>query len=121
MCNGGRIRHHFKYNLWRQDAHVIIVGFQAAGTLGRRLVDGVQKVKLLGSEVAVKASIHTLGGFSAHAGQTQLLDWAAAFRDRPAFHLVHGEPEAQQALAEALKQRLGIEANIPGPGDQIDF
>ncbi|HSO99943.1 MAG TPA: MBL fold metallo-hydrolase [Thioalkalivibrio sp.] len=121
MCNGGRIRHHFKYNLWRQDAHVIIVGFQAAGTLGRRLVDGVQKVKLLGSEVAVKASIHTLGGFSAHAGQTQLLDWAAAFRGQPAFHLVHGEPEAQQALAKALKQRLGIEANIPGPGDQIDF
>ena len=119
MCNGGRIRHHLKYNLWRQDAHVVFVGFQAAGTLGRSLVDGVKRVKLLGSEVAVKASIHTLGGFSAHAGQTQLLEWAAAFRDRPAFHLVHGEPEAQQALAEALKAQLGIDAGIPGHGDVI--
>ncbi|WP_422126653.1 MBL fold metallo-hydrolase RNA specificity domain-containing protein [Thioalkalivibrio sulfidiphilus] len=121
MCNGGRIRHHLKYNLWRQDAHVIFVGFQAAGTLGRRLVDGVEKVKLLGSEVAVKARIHTLGGFSAHAGQSQLLDWAAAFRDRPAFHLVHGEPEAQKALAEALKRQHGIEANIPGLGDSVEI
>jgi metallo-beta-lactamase family protein len=121
MCTGGRIRHHLKYNLWRQDAHLIIVGFQAAGTLGRRLVDGVEKVKLLGSEVAVKASIHTLGGFSAHAGQAQLLDWAAAFRDRPVFHLVHGEPEAQQALAKALKQHHGIDANIPGPGDSVEL
>ncbi|WP_018233599.1 MBL fold metallo-hydrolase RNA specificity domain-containing protein [Thioalkalivibrio thiocyanodenitrificans] len=121
MCNGGRIRHHLKYNLWHQNTHVIIVGFQAAGTLGRRLVDGADKVKLLGSEVAVKAEIHTLGGFSAHAGQTQLLAWAAGFRDRPAFHLVHGEPEAQQALAGALKQRHDIEANIPGPGDRIEL
>jgi metallo-beta-lactamase family protein len=121
MCNGGRIRHHLKYNLWRQDAHVVFVGFQAAGTLGRSLVDGVKRVKLLGSEVAVKASIHTLGGFSAHAGQTQLLEWAAAFRDRPAFHLVHGEPEVQHALAEALKERLGIDAGIPAEGDVIEL
>ncbi len=121
MCNGGRIRHHLKYNLWHQNTHVIFVGFQAAGTLGRRLVDGAEKVKLLGSEVAVKAEIHTLGGFSAHAGQTQLLAWAAGFRDRPAFHLVHGEPDAQQALAGALKERHGIEAGIPGPGDRIDL
>ncbi|OOG22734.1 MBL fold metallo-hydrolase [Thioalkalivibrio denitrificans] len=119
MCNGGRIRHHLKYNLWRQDAHLVIVGFQAAGTLGRRLVDGAEKVKLLGADVAVKASIHTLGGFSAHAGQSQLLDWASAFRDRPAFHLVHGEPDAQRALAQALADRHGIDASIPGPGEQI--
>jgi metallo-beta-lactamase family protein len=121
MCNGGRIRHHLKYNLWRQDAHVIFVGFQAAGTLGRRLVDGAHKVKLLGSEIAVKASIHTLGGFSAHAGQSQLLAWAAGFRNHPAFHLVHGEPAAQQSLADALRRRHGIKANIPGARDQVEL
>lgn len=121
MCNGGRIRHHLKYNLWRQDAHVVIVGFQAAGTLGRQLVDGADRVRLLGSDIAVKASIHTLGGFSAHAGQARLLEWAAAFRDRPPFYLVHGEPGAQETLKAVLKERHGIDAAIPGHGDVIEL
>ncbi|MDD3519099.1 MAG: MBL fold metallo-hydrolase [Chromatiales bacterium] len=119
MCEGGRIRHHFKYNLWRRDAHVVIVGFQARGTLGRKLVDGMRRVKLLGVDVAVQAKIHTIGGFSAHAGQSQLLDWAARFKTRPQFHLVHGEPEAREALAAALKQRLDTEAHLPGYGETM--
>ncbi len=121
MCTGGRIRHHLKYNLWRPNAHVIIAGFQAQGTLGRKLVDGIKKTKLLGAEVAVKANIHTLGGLSAHAGQSQLLDWAARFRTRPRFYLVHGEPEAQTGLREALRQRLDAEVEIPKPGDELEL
>ncbi|WP_018876978.1 MBL fold metallo-hydrolase RNA specificity domain-containing protein [Thioalkalivibrio sp. ALE31] len=119
MCNGGRIRHHMKYNLWRREAHLVIVGFQAAGTLGRRLVDGAEKVKLLGDEVAVNAKIHTLGGFSAHAGRSQLLDWARGFQDQPVFHLVHGEPEAREALAAGLRDELGAEARVPAFGETI--
>ena len=77
MCNGGRIRHHLKYNLWRRDAHIIIAGFQAEGTLGRLLVDGNKKyIKILGSEINIAAKIHTLGALSAHADQSQLLTWA---------------------------------------------
>lgn len=119
MCNGGRIRHHMKYNLWRRQAHLVIVGFQAAGTLGRRLVDGAERVKLLGDEVAVNAKTHTLGGFSAHAGRSQLLDWARGFQDQPVFHLVHGEPEAREALAAGLRDELGAEAHVPAFGETI--
>ncbi|WP_018861908.1 MBL fold metallo-hydrolase RNA specificity domain-containing protein [Thioalkalivibrio sp. ALJ3] len=119
MCNGGRIRHHMKYNLWRREAHLVIVGFQASGTLGRRLVDGAERVKLLGDEVAVNSKIHTLGGFSAHAGRSQLLDWARGFQDQPVFHLVHGEPEAREALAAGLRDELGAEAHVPAFGETI--
>ena len=105
MCTGGRIRHHFKYNLWRRDTHVIISGFQPHGTLGRRLVDGVRRVSILGSEVAVRASIHTLGGFSAHAGQTELVRWATGMQpSAPRVYLVHGEVEAMEALRQRLHQ-----------------
>lgn len=121
MCNGGRILHHLKYNLWRPQAHIVIAGFQAQGTLGRMLVDGVERVKLLGEQVVVKAQVHTLGGFSAHAGQSQLIDWASAFRDRPVFHLVHGEPDARTALADALRASRDIDARVPEFGDRIEI
>ena len=106
MCTGGRIRHHLKHNLWRRNAHVLIVGFQAAGTTGRKLVDGAKSLKLAGEEIVVKAQIHTLGGFSAHAGQSQLLDWANHFtQPRPRMFLVHGEHEAKQALQQKLRDQ----------------
>src|SRR5690606_27989226 len=94
MCTGGRIRHHFKQRLWQKHTHVLFVGFQAQGTLGRILVNGVKKIKLFGQELMVRAQIHTLGGFSAHAGQRELLQWAAGFDGEPRFYLVHGEPRA---------------------------
>lgn len=118
MCNGGRILHHFRYNLAKSGTRVVIVGFQAAGTLGRQLVDGAERVKVLGEEFAVKAKVHTLGGFSAHAGQSELLAWAGAFRNAPRFYLVHGEPNAQRALQAALAEN-GIEAEIPVYGDKV--
>jgi len=106
MCTGGRIRHHLKHNLWRRNAHVMIVGFQAAGTPGRKLVDGAPSLKLAGEEIVVNAQIHTLGGFSAHAGQSQLLDWVAGFtQQRPKIYLVHGEDKAKLSLQQKLQER----------------
>lgn len=119
MCTGGRIVHHFKHNLWRDDCHLIFPGFQAKGTLGRALVDGAEHVKLLHQRIAVKAKIHTLGGFSAHAGQSQLLDWVSHFEHHPELYLVHGELEKMQALQLALRERLNWIANIPEPCEQI--
>jgi len=121
MCSGGRIRHHLKYNLWRREAHVVICGFQAARTPGRALVDGARRIRLLGAEVAVHATVHTLGGFSAHAGQDQLLAWADAFRTRPPVWLVHGEPASSEALAGCLHDRLGFRARPAAAGKAIDL
>lgn len=121
MCNGGRIRHHLKHNLWRQQSHVIFVGFQAIGTPGRALVDGARHFKIAGEEVVVRATIHTLGGFSAHAGQSQLVDWLRHFKGKkPRLFLVHGEDEAKNALA-ALVKREGWQPQIPGPGETVSF
>ncbi|MFG6177125.1 MBL fold metallo-hydrolase RNA specificity domain-containing protein [Halomonas sp. THAF12] len=120
MCNGGRIVHHLRYNLERPSTRLVIVGFQARGTLGRQLVEGVERVRVLGEELAVKARVHTLGGFSAHAGQSELIGWAGAFRDHPRFYLVHGEPEAQRALQEAL-QEAGIQAEIPTYRQRVEL
>lgn len=120
MCNGGRIVHHLKHNLWKNTNHLIFVGFQARGTLGRRLVDGEKRVKIFGQDTVVKAKLHTIGGFSAHAGQTELVRWATAIGGAPEFYLVHGEPEAQQVLQEVLAE-AGIQAQIPEQGQQILF
>lgn len=119
MCNGGRIVHHFKHNLWREDCHLVFPGFQAKGTLGRLIVDGADTVKVLHQRIAVKAKVHTLGGFSAHAGQSQLLDWAAQFEHHPELYLVHGELEKMQAFQQVLHERLNWLASIPEPGEQI--
>ncbi len=104
MCNGGRIRHHLKHNVWRRETHVVIVGFQAAGTLGRALVDGARYIRLWGETVRVNATIHTVGGLSAHADQAGLLAWCQAIGGHPAVALVHGEPQAMGKLAERLQQ-----------------
>ena len=119
MCTGGRIRHHLKWNLWRPAAHVVIVGFQAQGTPGRALVDGARKLRLLGEDIAVKAHVHTLGGFSAHAGQSDLVKWAGHFQPHPQLYLVHGEPDKMQTLQVHLKSVHGWEAKIPQEGQTI--
>ncbi|MGR8980580.1 MAG: MBL fold metallo-hydrolase RNA specificity domain-containing protein [Gammaproteobacteria bacterium] len=103
MCTGGRIKHHFKHNIWRKDAHVLIVGFQARGTLGRALVDGAEHIRLWGETMQVKAQVHTIGGLSAHADQQGLVEWYNHFENRPRVVLVHGEPEAMDVLAQRLK------------------
>jgi metallo-beta-lactamase family protein len=120
MCNGGRILHHLKYNLWRPETAVLIVGFQAAGTLGRELVEGRRTVKIFGEPIAVKASVHTLGGFSAHAGQSDLLRWFGAMAaSRPRVVLCHGEDKARQALAAKLREQFSVEPELPGLGESV--
>ena len=121
MCNGGQIRHHLKHNLWRQRAHVVIVGYQALGTPGRALVDGEKIFRMGGEKIVVKAAIHTLGGFSAHASQSQLLQWVSHFeKPHPRLYLIHGEQEAKTVLQERLAQE-GWTANIPAQGETISF
>jgi len=119
MCNGGRIRHHLKHNLWKSKAHVVIVGYQAMGTPGRQLVDGATTLRVVGEDIAVKATIHTLGGFSAHASQTQLIEWVNKFKKpHPRLYLVHGENNAKEVLHEQLSHH-GWSANIPHYGESI--
>jgi metallo-beta-lactamase family protein len=121
MCTGGRIRQHFKHRLWRTDTTVIFVGFQARNSLGRLLVDGVKRIKLFGEQIAVKAQIETLGGFSAHAGKTQLIEWQQHFKENPTTILVHGEAGALESLAETLWTDYQISAHIPHEGEQFSF
>jgi metallo-beta-lactamase family protein len=120
MCTGGRILHHLRNNLWKKETRLVIVGFQAAGTLGRRLVDGQKQVRIFGDDIHVQAQIHTLGGFSAHAGQSGLMEWARSFSPRPErLILTHGEPEARDVLAAKIKAELGMDALKPKMFDTI--
>jgi metallo-beta-lactamase family protein len=122
MCNAGRILHHLKANLWKPETHVLIVGYQGHGSLGRRLVDGEKLVSIFGEKIAVKAQIHTLGGFSAHAGQTDLLTWFSAIAPaKPRVVLTHGEDEPRTALARKIQQRFGLKTVLPKMGDVIEL
>jgi metallo-beta-lactamase family protein len=120
MCTGGRIVHHLKHNLPRPECDVIFTGFQAEGTPGRAIVDGRDHVRLHGNPVPVAARVHTLGGFSAHGDQQDLLRWYAGLAGRPPVWLVHGEPEAAVALRDALRSKGGS-AEVSHPGLQLDL
>lgn len=119
MCNGGRIIHHFKHNLWRENCHMIFTGFQAQGTTGRKIVDGAKTVRVFREDIMVGLKVHTLGGFSAHAGQTQLIEWASHFENHPELHLIHGEIDKMQILQSEFKKQLDWDVNIPELGDRI--
>jgi len=121
MCSGGRIKQHLKHNIWRSDCHVIISGFMASGTLGRKLVDGAKRIKLWGETVKVAARIHTIGGLSAHADQTGLKNWYDNFNNRPPIVLVHGEEQAQQCLSKVLQTELNATVTIAKYGQKIDL
>lgn len=121
MCEGGRIRHHLKHNLWRPECSIIFSGFQAKGTLGRRIVDGARAVNIFGEEIAVKAAIYTLGGFSAHADRKELLDWLSAFKNSPQVFVVHGEEETSLTFAELVRERFGFVAHVPGKGETYEL
>ncbi len=113
MCEAGRVRHHLRHNLPRRECAVLFTGFQAAGTLGRRIVDGARSVPLFGEQIAVKASVHTLGGLSAHAGQDSLMQWLRAVPRRPrAVFINHGEPLAAHTLSSRLARELKWSATI---------
>ncbi len=119
MMTGGRVLHHLKHNLWREAASIVIVGYQARGTLGRALVDGAEVVRLFGEDVAVKASIHTIGGFSAHADRDDLRAFVAGSPDAELL-LVHGEPEAMGAFA-AARRAEGRRVRCPELGVPLEL
>ena len=120
MAESGRIRHHLRHNLWREGSSVVFVGFQALGTTGRKIVDGAKTVRLFNEEIAVKAKIFTINGFSGHAGQSQILDWLGHFQTRDMkIILIHGEYKAQQVLADLIQKRLGCEVCIPDYLEEI--
>ncbi len=114
MCDSGRIQHHLKHHLWRNGSHIVIIGYQAEGTTGRRIVDGAKTVRLFGEEIAVKAHIHTLGGFSAHADQKGLLAWLSHFSNPQLEVFVnHGEEKSSTALSQHIRERFHLKTVVP--------
>ncbi|MGA9574308.1 MAG: MBL fold metallo-hydrolase [Lysobacterales bacterium] len=121
MCTGGRIRHHLKHNVWRRECQVVITGFQARGTTGRALVDGAEYIHLWGEKIRVAAAVHTIGGLSAHADQSDLKNWYAGFAGKPPVTLVHGEERALEGLSACLQQELSAPVNIARPGELLEL
>lgn len=119
MADAGRILHHLKHNLWRPESTILFVGYQAEGSLGRRLVEGLKRVRVLGEEVVVRAQVKSLQGFSAHADANQLLDWIGRMKSpKPAkVFVVHGEAQSQEALKARIQKEYGAEVYIPFRGD----
>lgn len=114
MCDAGRIKHHLKHNLWREESTILFVGFQAVGTLGRRILDGEKLVKIHGEQVAVNAAIRNIDAYSAHADRNGLISWVRGFNSLPRkIFLVHGEENAQMSLAETLANEFHIPVQIP--------
>jgi metallo-beta-lactamase family protein len=118
MCTGGRVVHHLRHNLWNENAGVMFVGYQAIGTLGRRIVDGATNVRIFGEEVAVQAGVWTTNGFSSHADQAGLLDWLGHAQPRDVF-LVHGEEKSLNALAREVEKVLSVAPRIAALHDTV--
>ncbi|HJW46303.1 MAG TPA: MBL fold metallo-hydrolase [Lysobacter sp.] len=120
MANAGRILHHLRRRLERRETHVVFVGYQAEGTLGRRLVDGARWVRIHGRDIRANAQRHTIGGLSAHADQGGLIEWYGQIANHPPLALVHGEDKAREALAGELGERYGVTATLARPGLVLD-
>lgn len=122
MCEAGRIRHHLKHNLWRKECTILFVGFQAIGTLGRKLIDGASSVKLFGENIEVSAEIRSLKGISGHADMKGLLDWLRGFESKiQHVFVVHGEGEVTDEFANTITQELGLKAFAPYSGGSVDL
>lgn len=122
MCDAGRIKHHLKHNLWRPESTILFVGYQAQGTLGRRIVDGEKLVRIHGEQVAVKAEIRSLEAYSAHADQAGLLNWLKHFVKAPkGIFLVHGEEQSQLTLAEYIREEFRVPVYIPDWMDEYEL
>jgi len=114
MCEAGRIKHHLKHNLWKKECSVVFVGYQAEGTLGRRILDGEKDVKILGEEIHINASIHNVEGFSGHADKPALLAWLQGFKEKPKkVFIVHGETESKADFAKEVTEKLGFSCIVP--------
>lgn len=122
MCNGGRVLHHLKENLWKPETQLLFVGFQGHGSLGRRLLEGQNPVMIHGEKVVVRAKMHSLNGFSAHAGQKDLLAWFGSIApSKPRVVLTHGEDGPRRALAKRIQQDFGIKSTMPKMGDVVEI
>ena len=122
MCEVGRIKHHLKHNLWRKESTILFVGYQAMGTLGRKIVDGAKNIKIFGEEITVNAEVDYIEAFSGHADKTGLLDFIDTFKVKPKqIYLVHGDEDAQMALADEIDNKFGIPVDIPYRGDVYEI
>ena len=122
MCDAGRIRYHLRHNLPRSEASIVFTGFQAAGTLGRKLVDGARSVRVFREDIPVRARIFTVGGLSAHADREGLLEWLQGFRKAPErAYVVHGEAATALGFAEAIRERLGWSVEVPAAGQTVSL
>ena len=122
MCEAGRIRHHLKHNLWRPECTILFVGYQAAGTLGRHIVDGAADVKLFGEHIEIRASIKKLVGLSGHADKNGLLDWLSGFEKKPErVFVVHGEESVCESFKDCLNQEYGFSAYAPYSGTRFNL
>ncbi len=120
MCEAGRVRHHLKHNLWREECSIVFVGFQAQGTLGRQIIDGAKTVKLFSEVVAVRAKVYTIGGLSAHADKNGLMDWLSHFNKKPKkVFVVHGEEKTSLDFAQSVHERFLIDAHVPRPLEEV--
>lgn len=122
MCNGGRILHHLAHNIGKPETHVVIVGFQSYGSLGRKLVDGFDTIKIFGKEHKVKATVKTLNGFSAHAGQSDLINWFSSLApSKPRVVLTHGEEDQRKTLSSLLKNKFKVKTTLPKLNDIVEL
>ena len=119
MCNGGRILQHFKHRLWNEKNALVFVGYQVEGTLGRKIVDGAKKINIYGEDIIVKAKVHTINGFSAHADQNGLIDWMSKFSKLDKIFLIHGERDKQEIFQKEIERRLHKKAHIVKYGEKI--
>jgi metallo-beta-lactamase family protein len=121
MCTGGRVLHHLRHNLWRTQSSVIFVGFASEGTLGREIIEGRPSVSIFGEDIPVRAKIHTINGFSGHAGQKTLLDWLDATGEPEKILLVHGEDRARTALSRQINEGMGLSAHLQAMNEGVDL
>jgi len=121
MCHGGRIMHHLKHRLWNENNCVIFVGFQVEGTLGREIIDGYEYVKIYGEDIIVKAQVETINGFSAHADQSDMIEWMSHIKDLKNLYLIHGEESKMKIFAKKIKEELNLDAKIVEYGKSVEL
>lgn len=121
MCDGGRIQHHFKHNIWRPECSIIFTGFQVKGTLGRHIIDGAKSARILGEEMVIRAKTYTIGGFSAHADQKELLEWLGTITNRPKTFVTHGEESVSLEFEKVIQEKLGLETYVPHKGEELEI
>jgi metallo-beta-lactamase family protein len=117
MCEAGRITHHLKHNLWRPNTHVVFIGYQAEGTLGRKILNGEKTLRILDADVHVNATIHDLHGFSGHADEAHLLNWIRPIKGLEQIFINHGELASRNSLAEEIQKIHSAEIHLPVIGD----